>query len=219
MEKIENLLQNLSQKEKELFKNGEHYNDSGSKTRRKVLELAKDIENGFFVEAGACMGTDTKLLEVCGWNGLLVEPSDGLYEWCKTTRKCLVENYFLVSESKENERISGLELPIFQLPQYIQGFSNNSGSYRTITFTSLAQKLNINKVDIFVLDVEGYELEVINGINFESIEITNFIIEHNSHKYSLDTLDGLMNSKGFINEGLVEKLSNLQSDYHYKKIN
>ena len=68
-----------------------------------------------------------------------------------------------------------------------------------------------------VLDVEGLELEIISGINFDEVEISNFIIDCNFQIYNLEKLDDLMLSKGYKNMGLVEKLSEMQSDYLYTK--
>jgi FkbM family methyltransferase len=219
MKLIKDLLENIIESEKKIFTNGEHYNQMGRQTRKKILEIAEDVNNGFFVEVGACMGTDTKLLEFAGWNGILIEPSEGLYEFCKNTRSCIVENYALVSNEYTEETISNI--PVFSLPNYITNYPGNSNLYKTITFDSLAEKHNIKKVDIFVLDVEGLEIDILNGINFNKIEITNFIIEANEQKYSLDFLNQLMSSKGYKNMGLVEHLGAPDSglaDYHYKKI-
>ncbi|MCV5968647.1 hypothetical protein, partial [Lactococcus petauri] len=46
----------------------------------KVLPYLQDIQGGFFVEAGAHNGSiasnsNTKILEDCGWGGLLIEPA------------------------------------------------------------------------------------------------------------------------------------------------
>lgn len=227
--KIKEILSNISESEKKVFINGEHYNEMGSVTRKKILELAQDIENGFFVEVGACMGTDTKFLEVCGWNGLLIEPSDGLYNWCKENRNCIVENYALVSDNYKNEFVAGISA--FRLPDYIEGHNtpnsqiyaidqngNQREAFKAITFSKLAKNNDIKNVDIFVLDVEGLELEILEGINFEEVNISNFIIECNFHIYSLEKLDEIMISKGYKNMGIVERLSDIQSDYHYSKI-
>jgi FkbM family methyltransferase len=161
------------------------------------------------------MGTDTKILEIKGWNGILIEPSEGLYLFCKNTRNCIVENYALVSDSYNNDTIS--DIVVFTLPDYITGYTETNNIYKTITFNNLIKKHNINKVDIFVLDVEGYELEILKGINFDEVEITNFIIEWKLNE--LDQLDNFMISKGYENLGMVEMLDpkiNL-ADFYYKK--
>lgn len=195
-----------------------HYNKLGSKTRLKIIEICQNIEGGTFIEAGACMGTDTKILEQFGWNGMLIEPSKSLYRWCKNNRKCIVENYALVSNEyyKNNKFIIGNQINIMIIP----GSRPESPikKFRVSTFTKLCKKNKISHVDIFILDAEGYEMEVLNGIDFDKININNFIIEVNNNVYKLRQLNKFMEGKGYINRGLVEKLSHIQSDYLYSKI-
>jgi uncharacterized protein YutE (UPF0331/DUF86 family) len=213
--KIENFLKDIKESEKQVFVNGEHYNNMGRKTRIKILEIASTIGNGTFAEAGACMGTDTKLLEECGWNGILIEPSEGLYEFCRRTRKCIVENYALVSKDYDSDYIT--DIPVFTVNHLLDGYPNNSGIYTTATFEGISEKHNINKIDIFVLDAEGLEQEIIKGIDFKKIEITNFIMECNLNYTDLESIDNFMSSYGYSNEGVIEYLGSGIYDYHYKK--
>jgi FkbM family methyltransferase len=215
--KIQLFVSNLDQAEKEVFINGEHYNEIGRQTRKKILEIASEIGIGVFAEAGACMGTDTKLLEECGWSGILIEPSEGLFEFCRQTRKCIVENYALVSKDYTSNYIS--EIPVFKINHILPNFPINSGNYNAISFDKLVDKHNINKIDIFVLDAEGLEQEIIKGINFEKVEITNFIIECNLNQTSRESLDTFMLSFGYSNEGVAGYMGSSFYDYHYKKIN
>ena len=215
LNKIESYISDIIQGEKEVFINGEHYNEIGRQTRKKILEIAAEIGTGVFAEAGACMGTDTKLLEECGWTGILIEPSEGLFEFCKRTRKCIVENYALVSSDYDSDYIS--EIPVFKINHILPDYPLNSGKYNATTFNKLVEKHDLKKIDIFVLDAEGLEQEIIKGINFEKIEITNFIIECNIDQTSKESLDTFMLSYGYLNHGVVEHLGTGFYDYHYKK--
>ena len=40
------------------------------------------------------------------------------------------------------------------------------------------QALDVNKVDMFSLDVEGGEFDVLHTIDFNKIDIDTFVIEH-----------------------------------------
>src|SRR3990167_983172 len=76
----------------------------------KILPYLKDIENGFFIEAGALDGlfmSNTKLLEDSGWNGILIEPSYKAYQKCTQNRKGLVINCALVSEDYKGSSVYG----------------------------------------------------------------------------------------------------------------
>jgi FkbM family methyltransferase len=219
--KITEVLGDIENYQNEIFVNEEHYNNMGLETRKYILELASSIgDKGFFCEAGACMGTDTKLLEACGWEGLLVEPSLGLYQYCKETRNCIVENYALVSQEyyTKSNKVNLNQIPCFGITHLLPKYPPNSFEIEAITFTLLAKKNNIDKIDIFVLDVEGLEIEVMSGIDFNQVKIDNFIIECNYGSYSIEMLNDFMSSKGYENVGLVEKLGESHSDYHYKKI-
>jgi FkbM family methyltransferase len=220
-QELQFVLSNLKDMEKEIFINNEHYNESGFETRKYVLELASKINSpGFFAEVGACMGTDTKLLEACGWTGILIEPSKGLAQYCRDTRNCIVENYALVSHEfyKSNKKISTQEINCFSINHILPNYPPNTYEFDAVPFSVLSKKHDIKKINIFILDVEGLEIEVMNGIDFEEVEIDNFIIECNFNNYSLEKLDEYMISKGYKNICLVEKLGKNHSDYHYKKM-
>ena len=168
MTNIQGILENFDLYEQTIFNQSEHYNEKGRSTRKKILEISSQTEKGFFAEVGACMGTDTKILEHLGWNGILVEPSEGLFEFCKSTRKCIVENFALVSEDYKNETITSNrnftqfaengQINVFSINHYLPNYPQNSVNFKVITFSELCKRHKIDKIDIFVLDVEGYEL-------------------------------------------------------------
>lgn len=206
-------------------------NDNFGGIHIKILEYLKEIENGFFVECGAHDGifqSNTKLLEDFGWDGLLIEPSDFLYEECKKNRKCLVENYALVSSSyKENFIHSDHTGNLLKNGKGILLMGNDlDNKCPVITFTDLAKKHNIYKVDVFFLDVEGYEIEVLNGIDFESTVIDYFVIEVNSDYFSLDQLDKIMSQNGYVRTQNLSNFNNINcptwpgnhQDYLYSRL-
>lgn len=49
---------------------------------------------------------------------------------------------------------------------------------KTITYSSLIKELNINELDLFVLDVEGHEYKVIDGMKDADVFPKVFVIEH-----------------------------------------
>jgi FkbM family methyltransferase len=139
---------------------------------RKILPYLLQYKNGFYVEAGANDGitqSNTMLLEKeYGWKGLLIEPSFKAYEMCKKNRSKdnIIINCALVStdniksiegdfdgvlmSSINGERTSRQHLKI-EVPAY--------------TLSHIVKENNIQEIDFMSLDVEGYELEVIKGIN------------------------------------------------------
>ena len=82
-----------------------------------IIDLTNAKTDGYFVEAGAADGirwSNTYVLEKhLNWQGICVEPIDGLYELLIKNRK-ICENICLYSEEKE---IEFLEYVIYDLPR------------------------------------------------------------------------------------------------------
>ena len=181
--------------------------DSFGGVHIKILEYLQNIENGFFVEVGAHDGisqSNTLILEQCGWKGLLIEASDVLFKKCRENRKCIIENYALVSSLYDKKFIKSTNSihEVHNNEGIILMGDDEDGICPTITFAELARNHNIKKVDIFFLDVESYEIEVLNGIDFNEVDITYFVIEVN---YTIEEMDKLMLKNGYEN---IRNISN-----------
>lgn len=202
-------------------------NDQGM-IEYKILPYLQDIENGFFIEAGANDGlfqSTTKILEDLGWNGLLVEPSERAYEECKQNRKCLVENYALVSSSYPDSFVFGEFKEKSPRARIID--SSQYQKVNAITLTSLLTDIGRYDIDFLSLDVEGYEMQVLDGIDFSKVHIKYILIEVNSDFYTLEDMDSYLLERGFKN---ILNISNFtpyntvgwpgnHQDYLYKSVN
>lgn len=144
--------------------------------------------NGVFLETGSSHPTDqnnTYLLEQRGWSGLLVEPRDEHNsDYAKLRPNSIVENYALVGKDFKDETIKcySHEWDHCYSVTGIWGKNESSIEWKVITLDKLLKKYEMRSVDFFSLDVEGYEHEVLDGIDFEYTKFGLIVIE--SHDYS-----------------------------------
>jgi len=212
------------EKNKQEFKPWLEDNDQGM-VELKILKYLTDIENGVFVEAGAHDGlfqSNTKILEDLGWRGVLIEPSESAYQQCINNRKCIVEHAALVPFDFPYDKIRGN----FDGTPRSSVFDGTMYTVPAKTLDSILKSHNITEVDLLTLDVEGFELQVLNGVNFNDINFKFMLIEVNSNSYSLETLENFLLEKGYVK---IANISNFtfentpgwpgtHQDYLFKKI-
>ncbi len=158
--------------------------------------------NGHFIEAGANNGlrqSNTLYYErFRGWRGLLVEAIPGLAQECRRNRpRSHVENCALVGagfketsinmtycnlmsqvdgargSAEEDQRCLNIGLRNERVPLY-------RVSVPARTLTSLLDELQPPQIDFFSLDVEGYELPVLQGLDMTRYRPTYLLVEANA---------------------------------------
>ena len=183
----------------------------------KILPYLKNIEGGFFVEAGALDGlfmSNTKLLEDLGWTGLLIEPSFEACKRCLKNRKSTVVWNALVSNHYKGEKVYG---DFFYNGEEGKGawssITRNQHALKkkisvpTITLSNVLRTFNIKKVDFLSLDVEGYELNVLKGLDFDEFDVKYILVEVNFNDYDLEDMDELLGKHGYKNLGCLSNFS------------
>jgi FkbM family methyltransferase len=147
-----------------------------------------NFQRGFFVEAGANDGmkqSNTLYYEkYFSWRGILIEPVPHLAKKCKMNRpKAIVENAALVPFGFQNKEIEMRYCGLMSLVKgamkseseelnHIQNGckSQNIETYEfkapVATLSSLLDKHSVSTIDFLSLDVEGYEIAALKGINF-----------------------------------------------------
>lgn len=167
------------------------------------LQQFLNYENGFFIEVGANDGfsqSNTYYLErFKNWWGVLVEPIPELYEKCVEERpRSIVFNCALVSESYPDTRVEMLQSGLMSIVKGARKSERNDYEYvkrglalqkdvdciykvsvPARTLTAILDEVGPNKIDFFALDVEGYELEVLRGLDFEKYRPVYMLIEAN----------------------------------------
>jgi FkbM family methyltransferase len=179
----------------------------------------------FFIEAGGSHPVDqnnTYLLEQNGWKGLIVEPkTDFNYLYKELRPNSIVENYALVSNEYNSETIEA-DFDIYMMGSIYDIFSMSKTlkHYPAIQLHKLLTKHNIKKVDFISLDVEGYELEILKGINFNECFISYILIESHIVNGSKINFEEYLNNNGFILiEDINKNLFGSNSYELYKNIN
>jgi FkbM family methyltransferase len=169
---------------------------------REFLEVF-DFKNGFFVEIGGFdgfLGSPTYYLEkIRGWHGVLVEPIPDYFQTCKATRQssrvfqaaCVGfnhdEDHIDLIIGSHSTRVESISDSTPERQEWLRGFSKNRAEEDRIARIKavpisflLDEYFAIEKtkaIDLLVLDVEGFELEVLLGLDFQKYRPKNVLVE------------------------------------------
>jgi FkbM family methyltransferase len=175
-----------------------------------------DYSNGISIECGAFDGLTencTKFFEDnLNWKTINIEPLNHIYKKLILNRPNSINKNIALSD-----KIGSANIRVYNINNY--GIDNNNASINhtenhrkqleimsnnkyieqpinTITYKQLIQDLKINQLDLFVLDVEGYEFNVIEGMIGEDILPDLFVIEHGHSEVGVfDEILNKLNSK------------------------
>lgn len=172
-----------------------------------LIEKYLNFTNGTFIEVGANDGitqSNTKLLEEkYGWKGILIEPSIHSFEKieinrnCKNTYNCALVDF----KYKDNTILGDFNGDLMSSIDGKRKDSNHLFQVSCRTLQSILDETNIRHVDFFSLDVEGYELNILNGIDFSKTSFSYILIE----VYTVD----LENIKCFLKTHGFEMIENI----------
>lgn len=164
---------------------------------QKLLEYLPQ-QRGFFVECGANDGFDQSNTyyfgRFRGWTGLLVEPVPALYELCRRFRpEATVYNCALGPADGGTVEIIFADLMSTTVGAHgsrdgdldhvarARGQVRREGNYvvraEVRSLSSILRELGVRTVDLFVLDVEGFELSVLEGVDFAATDIRYILVE------------------------------------------
>ena len=129
-------------------------------------------KSGTFVEAGAVDGffeSNTYCLERFeGWNGLLVEPSEELFDRLKFNRPRSVHyNCALVAQINDGKPVTLIGSHAMAKVEMSTGGESSSSVIIGRSLSSILDEVGLREIDFLSLDVEGFENEVLKGIDFK----------------------------------------------------
>ena len=151
--------------------------------------------SGYFVEVGCIDGkrfSNTLYFERKGWKGLCVEAHAGYIEMIKANRPGSVVVHAAAGEGDEeaapfyaNARgtLSSLDPTTEErwkrdYAEYFTGFEKQTVAKRTLT--SIFQEHKAPQIDILSLDIEGYEVEALSGLDLRRFKPSVMVIESDS---------------------------------------
>ncbi len=172
----------------------------------KLDELFGECRDGVFIELGAHDGltqSNTAFLEFSrGWTGLLIEPSRVRYNECVRNRPgSIVFHGACVSNTYPTKTVEGDfdgRLMSSVGGERLQHKEASLSVVPAFTLESLLESKNITKIDLLSLDTEGYELEVLRGLNLTIYRPRYLLIEVYTKDY--ESILSFLQSYGYVLE-------------------
>ena len=179
-----------------------HVDSKGIPLEEKLNKIFNKT-NGFFIELGANDGlfqSNTAFFEKeLNWTGILIEPSVKGYELCKINRpKSLCLNYACVSNDYTEEYILGDFIHNNAMGSVNGTRLSNSNEVVSVKVNTLEKILNENNykyIDFLSLDTEGYELNILKGLNLDIYRPKFMLIE--IYNYDYDNIFNYLKSKNY----------------------
>lgn len=175
--------------------------------------ILKNKKTGFYVDIAAHDGisyNNTYLFERLGWDGFCVEASPSTFEILRKNRKCDCYNKAVFSKNIGKTRfaftnasmINTLEISLTkEHKKRMESESKQQVEYvevETIGFNELMENYpNVTHIDFMSLDIEGGELEVLKGIDFNKYSFGVMTIEHNDVEPAKSEIIKLLSDNGY----------------------
>jgi len=149
-------------------------------------------KNGFYVDVGAYNGVElsnTYFFEAIGWSGILAEPDPALYQQCQLSRP-----HSTVLNVAVSDRDGSLQFTCAEGKEWLSFTGNNKEREDRILAEGGTLKriqvpcLTLNEIlkdchqpiDFLSVDVEGFEFNVLNGLDLDRIRPRVIVMEQDA---------------------------------------
>jgi len=169
------------------------YSNSQNRMDKLIIKFFKFKKNGICMEVGGADGIDQSnslyLERKFNWKTYLVEPVSEQFLLSKKFRKkSVIKQYAFISKksflTEKNIKIYKDALQSQIIPS-IKSSENDSvfEVVPTNTLDNFFRENNIHGIDILILDVEGYEIEVLEGYGKNQTIIDYILVESKLEKF------------------------------------
>jgi len=160
-------------------------------------KLFEGKSDGFFVEVGCIDGlrfSNTFYFESIGWNGICVEAHSDYIDLIKKNRSSKVIHAAIGDKSTPNVDFYANSRGTFSSlgneresewtgNKYFTGFELQKVDM--ITLGDLFKDNNVKHIDILSIDIEGFEVEAVSGMDFSFCKPTVIVVESDSPQHKL----------------------------------
>jgi len=175
----------------------------------------KDKNDGIFIDVGANHPiniNNTLFFEKKGWSGYAFEPIAAYKELWTKERTAKFYNFVVSDEDGKVDftvvSCEGKEFEWIDMLSHVSTPENETGlhnrnkiSVASITLKSFFADNGIKNIDYMSIDVEGHEMNVLKGIDWDMCNISVFSIENNVEGYNslgFDSIREFMKEKGYV---------------------
>ncbi|MEM6517336.1 MAG: FkbM family methyltransferase [Bacteroidota bacterium] len=176
-------------------------------------------KQGLVVEVGAFDGkhlSNSLSLEQIGWKSLNIEPNPRIFDYLKKNRPNSINiNMAIVGDEdvKEidffSEEIGVLSGCAYDEEDVKLRYKNRGLTYKepkkisvkATTLNRLFKESDMRHIDALSIDVEGFEMEVLNGLDLDEFKVELFIIEANADSDKKQILDYFKNREEYMYVG------------------
>jgi len=176
-----------------------------------VQSVYPGITDGYFVDVGSGSGvlhSNSKVLESLGWRGICIDPfpkdMDG--------RDCMLFENVVARESgksisfRKAGALGGIEEHLGRWKAHPAVNQSDMVEFQTVSLNDILKRGNApGFIHYMSLDIEGAELEALQGFDFSRYRVGALTIEHNFEEPKRSQIRALLESHGYKLERTIEQ--------------